>query len=344
MYILFYFVDWTPAQYRTYKMTMYIQRWVAIHVSVIVLFSCQAGCDGEIQHIDAIEGKRADMDFPYPCDSTRITLQNGNSMPFFNSGNSSLVFPRNYIITNNNDTTRCSLHLAISPVTRDDRGGYIMTPYKNGNQQPDVKIYLNVDFSHGKAWCSSSTISIGGEWIKLSCTASADAIPRQISCWQDGMRLPKLEPTDENKGGQLLQHQDIFARVSGPVHCCSHGIDRNQTRCECKDCAWDPLQNGPMYDIPEPCPQSTQPLPSTPDVMNPRTTEAHSNSTSNLDCKTGHLWYTTSTIFLIISLFINIAQWKQRSVLKAQLKTILQRQPSPEKESETPLQDIENTT
>ena len=218
---------------------------------VFIVFSSITTCGSEKVRV----GEKAILNFEYPCASTEVTLQQSNRPPFYKSNNSSSVpFPPNYLLENQNDSARneCSLHLTINPVSRDDQGTYIPTAYKNGAMLPDYpRIYLGVDYPPGKASCELSNDYNDGEWVSLQCTAPVGTLPGQILCYQNDMRLPKgneLEESDRNL------NQIILARLDHVVYCCSSILTKTKDKCNCTDWGWD-LMSDSVSDIEDPCPQ-----------------------------------------------------------------------------------------
>ncbi|XP_041470124.1 uncharacterized protein LOC121419732 [Lytechinus variegatus] len=206
------------------------------------------------------QGQEANLIFPYPCDSTKVTLQQSNRLPLYRSTNmtegSSLSLPANqaqrFEVKNMIVNSSCSLDLTIRDLMNDDQGTYILFVYKNGDIIGDDthRIYLKVDYPPGKASCVVGDDK-GGDWVAVDCTANAGSLPGKIECYQDGLWMPPLTKPIET--GSLLK-QTLLIRKSQPVFCCSSIRQEDKSRCACDDCALF-LQNIHSTD---PCP--TEPI------------------------------------------------------------------------------------
>ncbi|XP_030845405.1 uncharacterized protein LOC105441617 [Strongylocentrotus purpuratus] len=198
------------------------------------------------------EGEEAKLNFSYPCNITKTTLQHSYRAPFYNSENlGSNPLPQRYELENhekNDDDPTCFILLIIDPVLRSDEGTYILSVYNHSQLLPEYpRIGLRVAYPPGRASCESSSNHLDGAWIKLQCNAPLGNLASQIVCYQNGMRLPPLGTPVEN-GGRLSQV--ILARIEDhSVRCCSSTLDQTKTMQQCRDCGWDPIQNMALTDI-----------------------------------------------------------------------------------------------
>lgn len=229
--------------------------------TMLMILNKYTGCNSTVVYIQ--EGKVAKLIFQYPCDSTEVTLRHGYQTPFYNSENPelSLLPPNKHVLHVNQNISgseKCSIHLTIDPVSRDDVGTYILTVYKNDVMLPEYpRIGLRVTYPPGKASCESSNDYNDGEWVSLHCTAPLGTIAGQIICYQNGMRLPKLtQPVQDRK----TLSQVIFVRLADPVFCCSSTLDIYRNSSDCKDFAWDPIFNVALTDFSDAVLLSTQDL------------------------------------------------------------------------------------
>ena len=227
-----------------------------------------------------MEGEEAQLNFPYPCDSTKVTLQHGYAAPFYtNPGAVSLAQNQLLINQNKTDNNNCSIHLTIKPVSRHDQGTYILTAYKNGDMVPEYpRIGLRVDYPPGKPSCHSSTEYIDRDWATLQCTAPAGTLPGQIVCYQNGGKVPPLTVPSVNSG---TLYQSMLVKLAGSVVCCSSLAEHTTDRCECMDCGWDPVLDEAIADVPEPCPTVSLTESSTT-ISNPAKDRETSTLTSDL--------------------------------------------------------------
>ncbi|XP_041470089.1 uncharacterized protein LOC121419695 [Lytechinus variegatus] len=211
----------------------------------------------ESEGIFLMQGQEANLIFPYPCDSTKITLQQSNRWPLYRSTKgSSLSLPANQVqrfeVNNMIIKGNCSLDLTIRDLMKDDQGTYILLVYKDGDIIGDGthRVWLEVDYPPGNASCVVGN-DRGGDWVAVDCTAKAGSLPGNIECYQDGLWMPPLTKPIET--GSLLK-QTLLIRKSQPVFCCSSDRQEDKSRCACDDCALF-LQNIHSTD---PCP--TEPI------------------------------------------------------------------------------------
>nr|XP_054763950.1 uncharacterized protein LOC129270621 [Lytechinus pictus] len=208
------------------------------------------GCLAEEQE-NKIQGQEANLTFPFPCDSTEVTLQHSIQAPFYRStDNPSLSLYGSQVgrfrVQNRNVNGSCSLELTISDLMRYDQGTYILFVYKDGLVLNNAmqKIHLDVDYPPGKATCV-----VGGEkgrgWVSIECTASAGSLPGEIECYQNGVWLP---PYPTKIGAPL--NQMFLIRKAQPTFCCSFSFGEYKERCQCNDISLY-LSDGDSND---PCP------------------------------------------------------------------------------------------
>ncbi|XP_041472618.1 uncharacterized protein LOC121421883 [Lytechinus variegatus] len=206
--------------------------------------------------ISLMQGREANLIFPYPCDSTEVTLQQSNRRPFYSlTDGPSLSLPESqaqrFEVKNVINNGSCSLNLTIRDLMIDDQGTYFLFVYKDGNIIGDDihRIYLKVDYPPDKAICDVGEDYDRG-WVAVDCSANARSIPGKIECYQNDLRMPKL--TDPALTGSLLK-QSIIIRKSEPLFCCYSALNVNKSRCECDDTVL--FQD--EYHWKDPCPTIT---------------------------------------------------------------------------------------
>nr|XP_054753612.1 uncharacterized protein LOC129259343 [Lytechinus pictus] len=217
-----------------------------------------------------IQGQNVTLHFPYPCDTTDVTLQKSNRHPFYRSTSGPGLFllqsqAKRFNVYDRKNHDNCSVDLMISNLMGDDLGTYILFVYKDGNLQggDTYMIYLKVDHPPGKAACVVGD-EMGGDWISLDCQANAGSLPGKIECYQTGVWMPSLAGPTET--GSLLK-QSILIRQLGPVFCCSSLIDKGRERCECKDTSHY-LSDGDYIDH---CPTPSPTFPESTTMLIPST-------------------------------------------------------------------------
>ncbi|XP_054763738.2 uncharacterized protein LOC129270370 [Lytechinus pictus] len=227
----------------------------AFLITIMIFLAIQSECNFPAS--PKIEGKKANLIFPYPCDSTVVTLQQSNRRPFYSSTDgSSLSLPEDQVqrfkVKNIINNGSCSLDLTIRDLLRGDQGTYILFVYKDGNIVGDDihRIYLQVDFPPGNASCVVSD-DRGGDWVAVDCTANAGSLRGKIECYQNGLWMPSL--TDPVEIGSLLK-QTFLTRKSQPAFCCSSSVFEDKPRCECNDTSLNQNDN----DSNHPCPLSSE--------------------------------------------------------------------------------------
>nr|XP_054753610.1 uncharacterized protein LOC129259341 [Lytechinus pictus] len=233
--------------------------------SFIILFFL-SGCES----VSKIQGQNVTLHFPYPCDTTEVTLQKSNRHPFYRTTSWPGLFlsqsqAKRFNVYNRKKHDNCSVDLVISNLMGDDQGTYILFVYKDGEIQGDdtQRIYLKVDHPPGKASCVLSD-EMGGDWFSLDCQANAGSLPGKIECYQTGVWMPSLAGPTET--GYLLK-QSILIRQSGPVFCCSSLINEVREKCECKDTSHY-LSDGDYID---PCPTPSPTFPESTTMLIPST-------------------------------------------------------------------------
>ncbi|XP_041461476.1 uncharacterized protein LOC121412773 [Lytechinus variegatus] len=239
---------------------------VGLSCFIILIALGLSSCESEHK----IQGQNVTLHFPYPCDTTDVTLQQSNRRPFYRSTSGpGLILSQSqekrfkvYDRKNNDD---CFLDLIISNLMGDDQGTYILFVYKDGEilGGKTQRIYLEVDHPPGKASCVVGD-EMDGDWVSLDCQANAGSLPGKIVCYQSGVWMPTLAGPTE--AGYLLK-QSILIRQSVPVFCCSSLIDEVRERCECKDTNHY-LSDGECHD---PCPTPSPTFPETTTVLIPST-------------------------------------------------------------------------
>ncbi|XP_041471908.1 uncharacterized protein LOC121421299 [Lytechinus variegatus] len=197
-------------------------------------------CLHVVQAVSTVEGEGVDLTFPYPCNSSQVTLQQSTNSPFYRSTDGlSLSLTQDQVqrfnVQNKIDTGTCSLALTITDLRRADQGTYILFVYKDGNILGDdiQRVNLQVDYPAGKASCVVGD-SKGGEWVEVDCTANAGTIPGKIECYQNGLWMPPL--SDPTVVDSLLK-QTILILKSQPAFCCTSPWQEYRERCECNDTA-----------------------------------------------------------------------------------------------------------
>ncbi|XP_041462679.1 uncharacterized protein LOC121413792 [Lytechinus variegatus] len=199
----------------------------------VILASCY-----QARAVSYVEGQEAELIFPYPCESTEITLQQSNRLPFYNSADGSTLSlhedqHHRFSIHYEYDINDCYLKLTIINVKRVDQGTYILFVY--GNQRQIIgdpyRIWLNIDYPPGKASCVVGEYK-GGKWVSIDCTAKTGSLPGKIECYQDGEWMPPLTGPIET---HITLKQTILIRKSQPAFCCSSFLNGNKSRDECDD-------------------------------------------------------------------------------------------------------------
>ncbi|XP_041474549.1 uncharacterized protein LOC121423282 [Lytechinus variegatus] len=224
-----------------------------ILITIVIFLAIQSECNFPAS--SKIEGEKANLIFPYPCDSTEVTLQQSNRWPFYSSTEGlSPSLPKSQVqrlkVKNIINNGSCSLDLTIRDLLRGDQGTYILFAYKDGNILGDDthRIYLQVDYPPGNASCVVG-VDKGGDWVVVDCTANAGTIPGKIECYQEGLWMPPL--TDPVESGSLLG-QFILIRKSEPAFCCSSSLFEDKPRCECNDTSLNLDDNHSNHPCPLP--------------------------------------------------------------------------------------------
>ncbi|XP_030840407.1 uncharacterized protein LOC115923572 [Strongylocentrotus purpuratus] len=207
---------------------------LVIPIILTILHGCKS------TQLSKIQGQEANLIFPYPCDSTEVTLvQHSSRAPFYRltDGSSQLSLPGSQLhrfhVQNRIKNGNCSLDLTITNLMRNDAGKYISLVYKDGKSIVDhtTRVELQIHYPPGKASCVVSE-GKGRDWVSIDCTANVGSLSGKIECYQDGVWMPSL--TDPSETGTLLK-QTILIRKSLPVFCCSSTLDEYKERCECND-------------------------------------------------------------------------------------------------------------
>nr|XP_054762041.1 uncharacterized protein LOC129268518 [Lytechinus pictus] len=205
-----------------------------------ILIVFQQECLPVVQAVSTVEGEGVNLTFPYPCNSTEVTLQQSTKAPFYRSTDGSLLSltpdqVQRFNVQKRIENGICSLALTIIDLKRYDQGSYLLFVYKDGYPQNDdtQNIWLQVDYPPGKASCVVGR-SKGGEWVGVDCTANAGTIPGKIECYQNGLWMPSLN--DPTVVDSLLK-QTILILESQPAFCCTSPWIEVIDRCECNDTA-----------------------------------------------------------------------------------------------------------
>lgn len=80
---------------------------------------------GDIIRESALYGEEKQLNFIYPCNSSKVTLQHELANPFYNSANQkSKPLPENHkiVVHNDNRSDNCSIRMLFTPVLRYDKG------------------------------------------------------------------------------------------------------------------------------------------------------------------------------------------------------------------------------
>nr|XP_054759472.1 uncharacterized protein LOC129265509 [Lytechinus pictus] len=279
-----------------------------------------------VNALSFMQGQDVNLVFPYPCNSTEITLQQSNRAPFYRSkAGSSLYLPpdqaQRFNVQNRVGIGTCSLELTISDITRGDRGTYILFLYKDGQKDFDDKhdIFLQVDYPPGKASCIVGEDK-GGGWVAVNCTANVGSLPGRIGCYQNGLWMFSL--TDPTVKESLLK-QTILIQKSQPAFCCSSTLNEYKERCKCHDTA---LFLDDSSTIIDPCPTiTTQTSISTTAYTSSHPNDLSTRATMNYPIKNhkSDLTYILVAL-LVIALFVVclIFFYKQRKLSRANSSNI----------------------
>ncbi|XP_063954918.1 uncharacterized protein LOC135153928 [Lytechinus pictus] len=207
---------------------------------ILIFIAGFLASDHHANAVSYVEGQEAKLIFPYPCDSTEITLQQSNRLPFYNSADgATLSLPENqchrFSIHYEYDINDCYLKLTIINVKRVDQGTFILFVYENQRLIADgtYKIWLNIDYPPSIALCVVGEDK-GGKWVSIDCTAKTGTLPGKIECYQNNEWMPSLTDPIEN---HITLKQTILIRKSQPAFCCSSLLNGNKSRDECDDTA-----------------------------------------------------------------------------------------------------------
>nr|XP_054752881.1 uncharacterized protein LOC129258675 [Lytechinus pictus] len=205
------------------------------------------------------EDEDVTLEFPYPCDSYKVTVQNANRLPFYSSVNQDvqdLDLPISDALRFSVSNENCSVRVFISPVKRSDEATYICQAYRPGVTHSElIRIRLNVKYppgSMGRVRCTfkMSTDTVG-KWVPLYCAASIGTLEGEIKCYQGSKRLPPQSRLV--KAGEMLE-QTIWVSRESTVFCCSSILSEPKDMCDCRDFSWNPVQSDTISD---PCSAST---------------------------------------------------------------------------------------
>nr|XP_054753646.1 uncharacterized protein LOC129259377 [Lytechinus pictus] len=220
-----------------------------------VLATCDM-CTSKDQRKTVLEGDSEHFHFPYPCNSTLITLQYGLKHPFYTLRDTDAdivpVHVGRFAFKTRKEHGHCSLLVTINSIIRSDEGLYIFFAYREGNVHEGSfkRIALDVDFLPGKAFCTQNEDIITGNWVTLDCVAPVGSLSGQIDCYQNGEKMPPLTSPVET-----FQHlkQTILAEKTYPVFCCTSSQRNVRDMCECNDFKWDLANDKNLSSMIDPC-------------------------------------------------------------------------------------------
>ncbi|XP_030842209.1 uncharacterized protein LOC105445862 [Strongylocentrotus purpuratus] len=266
---------------------------------IFIILTNLYGCKST--QLSKIQGQEANLIFPYPCDSTKVSLQHSYRVPFYSSTDGlSLSLSQDqvqrYNVQNRNNTENCSLGFTISNLLSIDQGTYILSVYKDGEilVEQTHRIWLQVDYPPGKASCVVSDEK-GGDWVSIDCTANVGSLSGEIECYQDRVWMPPLSDPIETR---TLLKQTILIRKSQPVFCCSSTLIEYKERIECNDTALYLAGNNSTYPSPLTSTATTRTL---NDITETTETQSYMVSNTTISMKEN---YVTSVI--IHSVFVCI--------------------------------------
>ncbi|XP_063954694.1 uncharacterized protein LOC129259378 [Lytechinus pictus] len=282
---------------------------------LIILVTCDTCmCKSKDERKTVLEGDSVHFHFPYPCNSTLITLQYGLREPFYSlSDNTDAdigpVEVDRFTFKIRKEHSHCSLFVRINSVIRTDEGLYIFFAFREGNVHGDSfkRIALDVDFLPGKAFCTQNEESATGNWVTLDCVALVESPSGQIDCYQNGEKMPPI--TSPTQTFQNLK-QTIIAKKTYPVFCCTSFQGNATDMCECNDFVWDLANNKNLSSLIDPCGplksdqhgiQTIAPTITSPELVPSTLPTANKNCTP---CSSDQLKYVFIIIGLILSLSI----------------------------------------
>nr|XP_054753642.1 uncharacterized protein LOC129259374 [Lytechinus pictus] len=213
-------------------------------------------CKSTDERKSVLEGDSVHFHYPYPCNSTLITLQYGIRDPFYRLRDTDAdigqVEVDMFTFKIRKEHSHCSLLVRINSVIRSDEGLYIFFAYQEGNVHSDSfkRIALDVDFFPGKAFCTQNEESKTGNWVALDCVAPVGSLSGQIDCYQNGEKMPPLTSPIET-----FKHlkQTIIAKKTYPVFCCTSSQRNVRDVCECNDFIWDLANDTNLSSMVDPC-------------------------------------------------------------------------------------------
>ncbi|XP_041461748.1 uncharacterized protein LOC121413053 [Lytechinus variegatus] len=237
-------------------------RLISLFIALMMISLCR--CDSVLT---VTEDEDVTLEFLYPCDSYKVTIQKANGLPFYSSVNQDvrgLDLPAYDVYRFSVSHENCSVRVFISPVKRGDEATYICLAYRSGITHIEfTRVRLNVNYPPGKVSCTfkmSMDVAVG-EWLPLHCTASVGTLKGEIQCYQDSKRLPPHSRLV--KAREMLQ-QNIWVVREYPVFCCSSILNQHKDVCDCRDFTWNPLGNSSQTKaIVDPCPLTTPRLSTT---------------------------------------------------------------------------------
>ncbi|XP_063954850.1 uncharacterized protein LOC135153917 [Lytechinus pictus] len=235
---------------------------ISVFTALMMISLCK--CDSILT---VTEDEDVTLEFLYPCDSYKVTIQKANGLPFYDSNNQDgqdLYLPIYDADRFSVGHENCSVRVFISPVKRGDEATYICLAYRSGITHIEfTRVRLNVNYPPGKASCSFEiSAKAGWEWLPLHCTASVGTLEGEIQCYQDSKRLP---PQSRLVKAKEMFEQTILVSKESPVFCCSSRLNSQpKDMCDCRDFTWKPLRNSSQTKtIVDPCPLTTPHLSTT---------------------------------------------------------------------------------
>ena len=302
------------------RATFRITKYLFFVITLWNVLSC------ECRHIYSLKGQSAQLNFTFPCNSTEVTLQQANSLPFYRSTDGFVLsLPQNqtnrFNVQINIENENCSLDLTVRDIKAIDQGTYLSTIYMDGHlfDEFTTRIWLRVDIPPDKASCVKVQDK-GGDWVSIDCTANVGNVAGKIECYQNGTKmLSVIDPAEIDSSVT----ESFLIRKSQPAFCCSSTLNEYKERCECNDAALN-LADGDSND---PCPPSstitTRPIISIVTENNQADSTGESYTPINLkECKSNKCAIMHSVLFpTAVFLFL----WTLFVLYKKKVKTTMNR-------------------
>ena len=230
-----------------------------------------------VMAVSLMQGQEATLHFPYPCDSTKVTLQHSHRVPFYQlTDGSSLSLQQDQVprfkVHNSNDTDNCSLELSISNLLSIDQGTYILIVYKDGEILEQMhRIWLRVDYPPGEASCVVANDE-GGDRVSIDCTAKVGSLSG-IDWMLSGWCMDASSNWSYWNWLNLLKQNWFSSENHQSAFCCSSTLIEYLVyieRCDCDDTALyldDASSSDPCPTIHVSTKTSTTPTYRTPDLV-----------------------------------------------------------------------------